>query len=186
MFYEAMLAYDNGDARQALLLMEKCAGEGDPIACFTAALWYSGEAGVQANPLRKKQWIARLEELANEGNLEAQWELGQQLRFGNVLVQSTQRANYWLECAAKGGYGEAQHHLAWFFETGQYGYPLDPVSAADWYQRAFAQKNPETIYFFAMKQFKDGLPTDEAIRLLKMASDRGFKQADHVLTSYRH
>jgi len=181
-----MRAYDNGDTRVALRLMEECAGNGDPIACFTAALWYCGEEGIPADPARSQHWLARLEHLAEEGSLEAQWELGQQHRFGNVLAKSIGRANHWLERAAEGGHGEAQHHLAWYFETGQYGYPLDPAAAADWYQRAFKQENPETLYLFAMKQFKDGRPTEEAIRLLRMASDKGFKQAERTLASCTH
>jgi TPR repeat protein len=185
-FHEAIRAYDNGNALEALRLMEECAGAGDPVACFTAALWYCGEEGIPADPIRSKQWLVRLEKLAEEGNHEAQWELGQQHRFGNLLAKSVERANYWLERSAEGGYGDAQHHLAWYFETGQYGYPLDQAAAADWYQRAFQQGNPETLYLFAMRQFKDGLPTEEAIRLLRIASDKGLKQAEHALAACTH
>lgn len=185
-FYEAMRAYDNGDTRTALHLMEECASNGDPVACFTVALWYSGEDGVPTDKARSNQWLAELERLAEDGSVEAQWELGQHYRFGNVLAQSTERANSWLERAAEGGYGEAQHHLAWYFETGQYGYPIDANAAEAWYRRAFEQEHPETLYRFALKQFQHGRPSDEAIRLLKKAADKGLRQAKDVLVSYTH
>lgn len=139
-----------------------------------------------ADKERSARWLARFEELAEDGNLEAQWDLGQNYRFGNVLRQDIKLANYWLERAAEGGYGEAQHHLAWYYEFGQYDYPLDKAAAESWYQRAFEQGHPETLYLFAIRQFKDGKPTEPALELLRKAADKGFKQAEHVLRSVTH
>jgi TPR repeat protein len=76
--------------------------------------------------------------------------------------------------------------LAWYYEFGQYDYPVDPVEAAKWYQRAFEQEHPETLYLYAVRLFRDGQPTEEAISLLRRAADKGFKQAEHVLQSYTH
>ena len=181
-----MAAYDSDNESLALRLMEECAEAGDPVACYTAALWYKNGEGTAVNPARRDYWIARLEELAQQGSLEAQWELSGMHRWGDLLRQNIECANDWLERAAEGGYGEAQHLLAWYYETGQYNYPIDPNEAAMWYQRAFEQENPETLYLFAVRQFKDGQPTDEAIRLLRKAADKGFKQAEHVLSSHTH
>lgn len=185
-FLEAMAAYDSDNESLALRLMEQCAEAGDPVACYTTALWYKNGEGAPADSRRCAYWMQRLEQLAEEDNLLAQWELGQHYRFANLLPLSIERANYWLERAAEGGYAEAQHHLAWYFEYGQYGYPVDPNAATMWYQRAFEQEHPETLYMFAVRQFKDGQPTEEAIRLLRKAADKGFKQAEHVLSSYTH
>jgi TPR repeat protein len=185
-FREAMDAYNNNQPELALRLMEECAKLGDPVACYLTALWYKSGDGIPVNLKRSAQWLARLEELAEQGNLEAQWEVGQHYRFGDLLPLNIERANYWLERAAERGYGEAQHHLAWYLETGQYDYPVDPDTAAKWYRRAFDQEHPETLYLFAVKQFCDGRPTEEAIRLLKKAADKGFKQAAEVLRSYTH
>lgn len=185
-FLEAMDAYDEGRAGEALRLMEECAQQGDPIACFTTALWYRNGEGTPKSVERSAEWLARLEALAEQGNTEAQWELGQHYRFANLVSLNIERANYWLERAAEGGYGEAQHHLAWYFEYGQYDYPVDPGEAAKWYQRAFEQENPETLYMYAVRLFRDGRPTEEATHLLKKAADRGFKQAEHLLNSHMH
>jgi TPR repeat protein len=185
-FFEAMDAYDEDRPEEALRLMEECAQQGDPIACFTAALWYRNGEGAPESVQQSAEWLARLEELAEQGNTEAQWELGQHYRFANLVPLDIERANHWLEHAAEGGYGEAQHHLAWYFEYGQYGYPVDPNEAAKWYQRAFEKENPETLYMYAVRLFRDGRPTEEAIQLLRRAADRGFKQAEHALNSCTH
>ena len=181
-----MDAYDDDQPELALRLMEECAKQDDPVACFTTALWYRHGEGVPMNLERSAQWLARLEELAEQGNLEAQWDVGQNYRFANLLPLNIERANYWLERAAEGGYGEAQHHLAWYFETGQYDYPVDLAAAQKWYQRAFEQEHPETLYLYAVRLFRDGQPTEEAIRLLRRAADKGLKQAEHVLQVYTH
>jgi TPR repeat protein len=176
-----MAAANANQPEGALRLMEECAEEGDSVACFMSALWYRNGEGGPMNPERSAHWIARLLELAEKGNFEAQWEVGQSYRFGNLLPRDVQRANYWLERAAAGGYGEAQHHLASYFELGWYGYPLDPAKVAEWYQRAFNQEHPETLYLFAMRKYVNGQPTEEAISLLRKAADKGFEQAQHML-----
>lgn len=181
-----MQAYDAGQSEMALRLMEKCAELGDPAACFMAALWYHDGDGVPQDLERCARWLARHEELADRGNLEAQWDIGQNYRFSNLLPRDIERANYWLERAAEGGSGEAQHHLAWYYETGQYSYPLDPVEAANWYQRAFEQGHPETLYLYATRLFRDGRATEEAMRLLRQAAAGGLIQAEHLLRSFAH
>jgi TPR repeat protein len=157
------------------------------VACFGAALWHAGKDEFPVvDSKRSKYWLGKLEKLAEGDNAEAQWELGMNFRFGNLVRQNTEFANYWLERAAENGYGEAQHHLAWYLETGRYGYPLDPDAAQLWYDRAFAQEHPETLYLFAIRQFIDGRPTEEALRLLTRAADKGFEQAGYVLLPYLH
>jgi len=185
-FLEAMAAYDSDDEPLALRLMEQCAEAGDPVACYTTALWYKNGEGAPADSRRCAYWLQRLEQLAEDGNLVAQYELSGMYRWGDLLPLNVELANHWLERAATGGHGEAQHHLAWYCEFGQYDYPVDPTEAAKWYQRAFEQGHPETLYLYAVRLFRDGQPTEEAISLLRRAADKGFKQAEHVLQSHRH
>ena len=186
LFHEANAAYNNNNPELALKLMENAAREGDPSACYMIALWYSGADGMPLDKTRSKQWLARLEQLAEGGDLVAQWQLVSCYRFGDLLPQNNERANYWLERAADAGYGDAQHHLGWYYEHGLHGYPIDPAEAAKWYQRAFDQEHPETLYFYATKLFRDGRPTEEAISLLKKAAGKGFKQAEYLLQPYLH
>lgn len=185
-FSEAMAAYDSDDESLALRLMEQCAEGGDPVACYMTALWYSNGEGAPADSRRSAYWLQRLEQLAKEGNLVAQYELSGMHRWGDLLPLNVELANHWLERSAEGGYGEAQHHLAWYYEFGEYGYPVDRAAAESWYRRAFERGHPETLYLFALRQFKDGKPTEPALDLLRKAADKGFKQAEHVLRSVTH
>lgn len=185
-FTAAMLAYDEGREQEAFKLMEACAGNGDPVACYLAAWWsFSGE-GIRPDTERSKKWFLALVELAEGGQPEAQWELSSKYRWGNLVPINEEIANYWLERAAENGWGEAQHHLAWYLETGQYGYTVDRESSEMWYRRAFQQEYPETLYTFALREFKDGQITENAIALLTKAAHKGFKQAAHLLSEYRH
>lgn len=185
-FMAALQANDDGRYAEAAQLMERCAVKGDPVACYFMALWYRDGEGVRASAAQSKHWMQEMERLAKSDDAEAQWELGQSLRFGNVFPCDIRRANYWLERAAENGWGEAQHHLAWYLQTGQYGYVVDHEAGEMWYRRAFEQEHPETLYTFALREFKDGKITEQAIALLTKAAEKGFKQAVHVLHEYRH
>ncbi len=185
-FAEAMESYSNDRTEDALRLMEECARGGDPVACHMVALWYRNGEGTPASLEQSEKWVERLERLAAEGDAEAQWELGQNHKFGDLVPLNIERANFWLERAAENGWAEAQHHLAWYLETGQYDYAIDPALAQSWYQRSFEQGHPETLYLYAIRAFRDGQPMQEAIGLLARAADKGFKQAADVLKSYTH
>jgi|GEM_PF-3589931 len=178
-FLAAMDAYDADDAALSRHLMEECALSGEPDACFLMALWCS--EAMPPDQVNAHLWLSMFVELAENGNLDAAWNLGQSHRFGDLVQQDIALANYWLERAAKGGHAEAQHHLAWFYETGQYDYPLNQSLAEDWYRKAFEQGHPETLYEFAMRQYEDGKPNQTGLELLIAAANKGFKQAEHVL-----
>jgi TPR repeat protein len=184
-FDAAMKAYNDDRLDDAMRLMEECAREDDPVACFTMAVWHRETENSEALR-RSAYWLKRLEQLAEEGNPQAQWELGQNLRFGNLLPYSVGQANYWLMRAAEGGNPDAQHHLAWFFETGQYDFPVDKAEASSWYERAFEQDHPETIYLYATRLFQDGQPTEAAIELLRKAAEKGLMAAADALRQYTH
>lgn len=185
-FAQAIAAYNADDTSLALRLMEECAESGEAAACFLMALWCAGKEGMPVDEERSSHWLGVFKELAEQGDLEAQWDLAQNYRFGNLLRQDSRLANEWLERAAEGGHGAAQHHLAWYYETGQHGYPLDRALAEIWYQKAFEQEHPETLYLFAVRKFQDGVPTDDAMQLLRKAASMGFEQAGHVLAAHQH
>ena len=100
-FLAAMDAYNDDRTELALRLMEECARQGDPVACYMAALWYRNGEGTRVDMKRSAQWLARLEQLAERDDAEAQWELGQHYRFGDLLPLNIKRANYWLERARR-------------------------------------------------------------------------------------
>ena len=172
------------DFNQAFSLMKKCAEGGHPSACFFLALMYRSGQGVVRDDERYEYWLAQLLKIAEEGDSLAQWEVSCNIRWGNHFPLDTARANYWLEKAAEGGHGEAQHLLAWYYEYGLYDYPVDSAASEHWYQRAFRQGNPETLYHLALREFEDGKPNSGAVALLRRAADMGFLQAVEVLNQY--
>jgi TPR repeat protein len=87
LFMQALDAYDDDNTELALHLMEKCAEQSDPAACFLVASWYYNGEGTVVNIERSAQWLARAERIADEGNTDAQWELGQHYRFGGLLLK---------------------------------------------------------------------------------------------------
>lgn len=186
LFKKAMKAFDAYDDGRALRLMRECAEAGDPVACYEVALFYRTGVGTPVDHEQSSHWIQRLVELAEDGNLEAQAKLSGMLRWGDLLPVDIERANYWLERAAEGGWSDSQHDLASYYEGGHYGYPLDPGCASSWYERAFEQEHPETLYMFAIREFKDGQPTERAIELLRKAADKGLLVAKDVLNQYLH
>ena len=185
-FAAAMEAYDEDRASDALRLMESCAADGDPVACYLAALWHRDGEGAAPDARKSEHWLKELMRLAQAGSVEAQWELSSNYRWGELLPVDLTEANHWLERAAENGWGAAQHHLAWYLETGQYGYAMNREASEMWYRRAFEQEHPETLYNFAMREFKGGRITEKAIALLTKAAGKGFKQAAHVLREHRH
>jgi TPR repeat protein len=185
-FMAAMMAYDDDRETEALKLMEACAARGDPVACYLTAFWYRNGEGTRPNLKKCEEWLNELIRLAEADDAEAQWELSSKYRWGNLFTADQASANHWLERAAENGWGEAQHHLAWYFETGQHGYAVDLQVAEEWYRRAFEQGHPETLYTFALREFQDGKITEKAIALLTQAAEKGLQQAAHVLREHRH
>lgn len=182
----AHLYCTEADYDAAFPLMKKCAEGGHPSACFLLALMYRSGRGTTRDDEQYEYWLARLLSIAEQGDPLAQWEVSCSFRWADHFPLDIERANYWLEKAAEGGHAEAQHLLAWYYEYGLYDYPIDRAASEDWYQRAFRQGHPETLYTFALREFKGGQATANAIALLKRAADKGFTQAADVLRMYTH
>jgi hypothetical protein len=166
--------------------MEQCAAEGDPVACYLTALWYRNGEGTKVDLPRSDRWLSRLREMAELGHPEAQREFGQRYRHADLLPLDIAKANYWLERSAKGGFAKAQHQLAQYLESGRYNFPVDLKRSETWYRHAFDQGHPETLHAFALREFKDGRITANAIALLRKAAAKGLRQAELLLREHIH
>jgi TPR repeat protein len=67
--------------------------------------------------------------LAEEGDAEAQFDLGEKYEFGNWVPQDHAQAAYWYRKAADQGHDEAQFKLGYMYDKGQ-GVPQDYAEAA--------------------------------------------------------
>ncbi|WP_315784630.1 MULTISPECIES: tetratricopeptide repeat protein [unclassified Bradyrhizobium] len=183
-FLAAIDAYNNDRLEVATQLIRECADSGDPVACLTLARWSRDGEAIPHIDGEVARWSSELRKLADAGDAEAQWELGQSYRFGDLMPMDVEEANRWLWRAATSGNADAQHHLAWYLEHGEYGISVDREMAEGWYKRAFDSGHEETVYLFAIRLLHSG-KTGEAIQLLERAAQGGLKQAAEVLVSLR-
>lgn len=90
------------------------------------------KSGDYATALRK------LRPLAEQGNAEAQLNLGVMYAMGRGVPQDYQEAARWHRRAAEQGYAKAQRHLGLLYHKG-IGVPQDYTEALRWYRLAAEQ-----------------------------------------------
>ncbi len=75
---------------------------------------------------------------ADQGDLEAQYELGWRHALGNGLPEDDSEAVKWLKIAAGNGHRLAQNNLGARYVSGE-GVPADPLEAYHWFHLAAVQ-----------------------------------------------
>ena len=85
------------------------------------------------------------EPVAEEGNIDAQFNLGLMYDHGMGVLQSYEQAIYWYTKAAKQGGIGAQHNLGVIYDLGE-GALQDYEKAAYWYTQAAEQGNLDSQY----------------------------------------
>ena len=107
--------------------------------------WAGNDAGMQA--YRNKDYAKALIEfhsLAQQGNSDAQYNLGQMYRLGEGVPQSDAEAVKWYLLAAGKGDVDAQYNLGQMYRQG-IGVPPDDAKAAKWYRLAAKQGHAGAI-----------------------------------------
>ena len=118
--------------------------------------------------------------LAEQGNVEAQYNLGFLYYNGQGLTQNNAEALKWYRLAAEQAHGDAQLNLGAMYRNGQ-GVPEDFVKAAKWYRlaaeqgNAIAQDNLGILYYFG-----DGVIQDNLIAYMwtNLAFENGAPEAE--------
>src|SRR5664280_345044 len=87
---------------------------------------------------------------AEQGDAEAQNNLGMMYANGKGVVQDDKQAAFWFRKAAEQGYAEAQLILGLMYNEGQGGLTKDYSQAVAWFRRAAEQG-------LAMAQFNLGV-----------------------------
>ncbi|MXY25869.1 MAG: redoxin domain-containing protein [Acidobacteria bacterium] len=82
--------------------------------------------------------IEELRRAAEEGDPEAQVQLGQAYQSGNGVAMDDDAATAWYLRAAEQGSADAQFHLGFAYSGGS-GVPLDYNESHDWFERAAEQ-----------------------------------------------
>lgn len=78
---------------------------------------------------------AKWHDLAEEGDANAQFNLGMMYHSGLQVPFDEQKAVYWYQRAAAGGNRLAQEYMAIGFQEGWFGLPRDRAKSHYWYQR---------------------------------------------------
>jgi TPR repeat protein len=129
------------------------------------------------------EYLRRMQKHADEGNAEAQYQLGTENRLGNIgLKKSYKRAVPFYKLAAAQGHVCAQQTLGHCYESG-HGVKIDYKMALHWLRRAADQGLPlAQLNLGAMIYQGKGVAQshDEAARWFRLAAAQGEAQALYV------
>jgi len=89
--------------------------------------------------------VKKLEQQANQGDVEAQFNLGLTYYNGEGVPQDYAQAMKWYRLAADQGVAEAQYNLGLMYYNGR-GVPQDDAQAMKWYRLAAEQGDAEAEY----------------------------------------
>ncbi len=131
--------------------------------------------------MAKAKNLVEIQKLAEQGDAQAQWNLGAMYYYGQDITQDYMQAFYWYEKAAEQGHASAQYNIGVMYDNGQ-GVGQDYAEALKWYKLAAAQGHAEAQYFIGdMYGDGQGVGQDdaEALRWYKLAAAQGKADAQH-------
>ncbi|HOW64614.1 MAG TPA: tetratricopeptide repeat-containing serine protease family protein [Candidatus Paceibacterota bacterium] len=120
---------------------------------------------------------------AEQGEAEAQYDLGRKLLAGDGVAADPAKGADWIQKAAKQGLPKAQITLSGLYLKGE-GVEMDEVKAFDWMRRAAAQNDPEAqLHLGAMLRVGRGTPRDftAASQWVRKSAEQGLAQAQTFL-----
>lgn len=134
-------------------------------------------------PPKKKNGFKETAKAAEQGNTEAQYELGRMYFLGRDVAKNATEAEKWYQKAANQGNAKAQNELGNLYYTGL-NVTRNYSEAIKWYQKAAEQGNVDAqcrlgdMYFYKVDIPED---IDEAINWYKKAAEQGDIKAQKQL-----
>jgi len=119
--------------------------------------------------------------LAEEGNADAQGNLGYMYVTGEGVPQDHAEAVRWYRLAADQGLAEAQSMLGMLYYYGLLGVPEDNVEAVKWYRLAADQGLAEAQYNLGVSYYDGPQNYAEAEKWFRLAAGQGFANANFNL-----
>lgn len=153
------------------------------IVCFVSPAWADFKAGMDAanrgdHATALREWRP----LAEEGNADAQFNLGLQYYSGQGVPQDYVLARQWWEKAAAQGHVAAQLSLGTLYAYG-YGVPKDNQQAVRWFRLAADQGDAlAQVKLGVMYERGDGIPQDyvQAYKWYSLSGATGEKEATKI------
>lgn len=161
------------------------ADSGNYDAALKLGFIYSGANPPGRNYVEALVWF---EKAANQGSIEAQYQLGYRLRWGGEGVQiDAEKAAEWMLLAADAEHIKAQFYAGWMFSNG-FGCNQDYEKAASYYISASEGGDAASTCNLGLLYFcGNGLPKSsrKAVSLFKRAIKLGDSHAKYLL-AYRY
>ncbi len=121
--------------------------------------------------------------LADQGEVDAQFNLGVMYVAGLGVSQDDVEAVRWFQQAAEQGHSLAQHNLGAMYAQGR-GVPQDDAEAVRWYRQAAGQGLARAQFVLGVMyaEGRGGAQDDvEAVRWYRAAADQGLARAQYNL-----
>ncbi|HZF93631.1 MAG TPA: SPOR domain-containing protein [Allosphingosinicella sp.] len=158
-----------------------CCAAAAAISIGAGSAFADVRAGIEA--WRAGNYEAAIREwrpLADAGDADAQFNLGQAYRLGRGVPANLPLAHEWFEKAARQGHGQAEANLGLsLFQNNQ------RERAVPWLTRAAERGDPRAQYYLGTAHFNGDLVAldwPRAYALMKQAADQGLPQARQSLT----
>ena len=140
-------------------------------------------SGPYVTQLPDSQVMSRVRQLAERGEIEAEFYLGYLLAHGQFTVKDDGEAVPWFRKAAEKGHAAAQNSLGWMYHEGR-GVAKDDTEAIAWIRKsvgqgnAAAQNNLGWMYREGLGVVKDDA---EAVAWLRKSANQGTALAQNNL-----
>ena len=142
--------------------------------------YYYGDNGKSQDYVKAIKWYRKA---ANQGDSDAQYNLGYMYYNGQGVEQDYIKALEWYRKAANQGFVPAQHDLGYMYNNGL-GVEQDYKKAVEWYRKAADQGDAQSQYDFGCMYYKGyGVEQDypKAVEWYRKAADQGDVLAQHNL-----
>ena len=140
---EAWTAYNIGQYKKTLRLLQPLATEGDARSQVLLGRCYENGLGVPQDLTTAFKWYMLA---AEQNDAEAQTLVAYMLRSGAGVPRDTNGYLQWMQRAAQSGYAEAQFNMALIYADGEL-VTKDPEQSFDWAKRAAEQGNGQAQRF---------------------------------------
>lgn len=141
-----------GDYAEAAKLLKPLAEAGDALAQYHLGMLHYNGHGV---PEDEKTAVDLLTKSANQGNVDAMFQLGNAFVFGNdtprFVADADQEAARWYFKAASAGHAEAQYALGLLFIVGK-GVQKNTEEADRWMEQAAKNGHKDAQNYMASKK----------------------------------
>jgi len=129
-------AFNQGEYAIVMEELHELAEEGDGEAQTALGEQYSRDSAGIGTPQNYTEAVKWYRKAAEQGEANAQSDLGIMYHHGNGVPQNYAEALKWVRKAAEQGDAEASFELGWKYQYGYRGIPQDLTEATKWYLKA--------------------------------------------------